>query len=71
MILYDLWLQLGWCLHYIIPWHGLRRKHHFQQFLYCCAWTLRFLSWSLLSSLALWLLPSSECLSRCLFRGLC
>jgi hypothetical protein len=32
---------LGWCPRYINIWHGLRRKHYFQQFLYCCAWTVR------------------------------
>jgi hypothetical protein len=28
--------SFGWCARYIISWHGPRRKHHFQHFIYCC-----------------------------------
>jgi hypothetical protein len=34
-------LQLCWCPRYITPWYEPRRKHRFQQFFYCCAWTRR------------------------------
>jgi hypothetical protein len=37
------WLLLGWCPHYITPWHGVHRKYRFQHFLYswtCCCGNL-------------------------------
>jgi hypothetical protein len=37
---YDQWLLLDWYPRYITSWHGSLRKHRFQQFLYCCVWTL-------------------------------
>jgi hypothetical protein len=56
----------GWCHRYITPLHGPRRKHCFQQFLYCCVsfaagmFTDLFPSSGHLFLLIRILLPSSE-----------